>query len=337
MHYPHRIQTLLVAAWFLALTGCSSFVAEKVALAPNADRTEAEILANPYLPDVPDIAVDDRLRVAVPAAYGDGPAELAVWIIDANDEKLAPSPDGLGLVPADAAQPRNTIQPRGTMVLLHGFKHRKTKRVYLEWARLLSAEGFRCVLIDHRGHGDSTGKLVGFGVRESADAVHVLDALEARGQLVEPIGVLGGSLGAASAIQLAARDSRIDTVIAVAPYTRLDAVMESFSEAYTGLAKAVPSGVWKNYAEAVCKRAGVTLDQTDNVKAIAQVKVPVLLIAGASDERVPLQQVQALQDAAPAGSELMTVDGESHNSLGRGVIDPVRDAVLSWIEREMKR
>ncbi len=330
-----RFRFALIASVMLASCGCTSFVAEKVALAPNADRTEADILGRPYLPDVPDIVIDHALRVPVAESHNAGPAELAVWVIEASDERLEPSDDGLGLRLANPEQARNTVEPRGTVVLLHGFKHRKTKRVYLEWARLLSAEGYRCVLIDNRGHGDSTGQLVGFGVIESRDTMQVLDTIEAQGLLQKPVALLGGSLGAATAIQLAAQDGRIDNVIAVAPYARLDSVMESFAEAYTGFAKAVPGGVWENYAQAVCERAGITLEQTDNIAAMARVKVPVLLIAGEADQRVPLKQVQALYTAAPPGSELFTVAGESHNSLGKGVIAPVRDKTLAWLGQEM--
>ena len=329
-----RLRTLglaLLACW---CTACTSFVAKKIALAPNADRTDADIREHPYPPDVPDLVIDRSLRIPVAGSFGSGPAELSVWIIDANDQQLDPSDDGLGFVVADADAQRHTTTTRGTVVLLHGFKHRKSKRVYLEWARLLSTHGYRCVLIDNRGHGDSTGRLVGFGVRESVDTAQVLDALEAQHQLVKPLTVLGGSLGAATAIQLAAQDDRIDTVIAVAPYARLDNVMESFAEAYTGFAKAVPQGVWENYAKAVCKLAGITLDQTDNVKAVAQVKVPVLLIAGEADERVPISQVRAILDAAPPGSELVPVPGESHKTLGKGVIKPVADAVMDWLAKD---
>ncbi|MFN3166656.1 MAG: alpha/beta hydrolase family protein [Phycisphaeraceae bacterium] len=337
MQIPRLALTPALAIGLLLLTGCASFVAEKVAFAPNADRADDDIRANRYPPDVRDIVVDRDLRLPVAGSYGAGPAELSVWIIDANDQALEPSADGLGFVLAHPDKPRQTIEPRGTVVLLHGFKHRKTKRVYLEWARLLATSGYRCVLIDNRGHGDSTGKLVGFGVREADDTAQVLDALEQQGQLVKPLVLLGGSLGAATAIQLAATDDRIDTVIAVAPYARLDEVMESFAEAYTGFARLVPEDTWTRYAEAVCKLAGITLEQTNNIRAAREVKVPVLLIAGESDERVPIKQVRAVLNAAPQGSKLVTVPGESHNSLGKGVIAPVRDAVLEWLEKPATR
>src|SRR5207244_1942766 len=62
-----------------------------------------------------------------------------------------------------------------TVVLLHGYGVAQVARA--PWAVRLAQEGWRCVLVDLRGHGKSTGRRIYFGLRESRDLSQLLDRL----------------------------------------------------------------------------------------------------------------------------------------------------------------
>ena len=84
------------------------------------------------------------------------------------------------------------------------------------WAWRLAQEGGRCVLVDLRGHGQSPGKNIYWGLKESHDMSQLLDELEHQGQLAPPVAVLGDSSGAALALRWKTLDPRVGTVVAIA-------------------------------------------------------------------------------------------------------------------------
>ncbi len=133
------------------------------------------------------LAVTAVRRVAV----GPPPASIALWLID----------------------PPDVVRPRATIIVLHGLNDGKASMVGV--GRALAAAGYRCVLMDLRGHGRSSGKWAIFGVVESRDLSQVIDNLVEQGLQAGPMGIFGTSYGGAAAIQTAGRDSR------VAPWWRL--------------------------------------------------------------------------------------------------------------------
>ncbi len=82
-------------------------------------------------------------------------------------------------------------QPRGTVVVLHGIRDRKASMLPL--GQDLVERGFQALLVDLRGHGASTGAHLTYGVRDREDLSAVLDAVDAQGLLIEPIGVHGAT------------------------------------------------------------------------------------------------------------------------------------------------
>lgn len=106
---------------------------------------------------------------------------------------------------------------RGTIVLLHG--HMDTKEQLLDSGRAFAAAGYRAVLIDMRSRGRSGGAFLSFGVQEARDASQVLDALQAQGVVLGPVGFFGRSYGGATAIEAAAIVSRVRAVVAVSSFS----------------------------------------------------------------------------------------------------------------------
>jgi len=86
------------------------------------------------------------------------------------------------------------------------------------WALRLAEDGWRCVLVDLRGHGKSTGSQITFGIHETRDLSQLLDRLEEDGELARPVSAVGVSYGASLALRWKAADKRVGPAVAVAPY-----------------------------------------------------------------------------------------------------------------------
>ena len=86
---------------------------------------------------------------------------------------------------------------QGVVLLMHGIH--ANRRALVTRAELLSHAGYAVLLFDFQAHSESPGKQITFGYLESRDATAAVDFI--RQQFPgEKIGVIGISLGAASAL-----------------------------------------------------------------------------------------------------------------------------------------
>lgn len=222
-------------------------------------------------------------------------------------------------------------EPKGTIVGLHGFRTDKSV-LALGWGQVLAAYGYRVVLVDLRGHGLSTGDYHTFGRVESEDISRVIDSLESKGWLQGKCVLMGGSYGAAIAIQTAAKDRRIDAVIAMEPYTSLKAISPDLARQTLGLL-AVFLG--KNGAYEVVDKAGkiADFDPDTPLDVVGRIQVPVLFIHGKEDQLIPYQHSQKLKDAARYGT-LLLLENRDHVSLVFKDMYPLKEKIIHWIESE---
>jgi pimeloyl-ACP methyl ester carboxylesterase len=99
------------------------------------------------------------------------------------------------------------------VIALHAYNGDRSGTIY--HADLLADHGYGVLMIDLRAHGQSEGELFPLGWDADRDVYAALDYLQSRpGVDPERIGVLGLSIGAEVALQAAARDSRIQAVVA---------------------------------------------------------------------------------------------------------------------------
>ena len=179
----------LVVAIAIALHfGAREALASAVALAPNSDRARAM----PGSLEMP-VELAKLGAFTVETRVGPPAATLVSWIV----EPRAP-------------------QFKGTVILLHGV--RMDKRSLSPMAVALASDGYRAVLVDLRGHGESSGRYLTYGSVEVQDISSVLDALRDRGLTLGRTGVYGFSYGGAVALELSARDPRITAVVAVSSF-----------------------------------------------------------------------------------------------------------------------
>jgi len=218
--------------------------------------------------------------------------------------------------------------PRGTVFLLHGIGDDKTGLV--DWGARFAAGGWRAVLVDARGHGESTGDWITYGVEESRDLVSVADALADRRRLARPLAVVGVSYGGSTAIQWAARDPRVAAVVAVAAFASFEDVLRATVRRALGPAAGwVPEARIRHVLALAGSVAGFDPDEASAVAAAAALGRPLLLIHGTADEKVPASHAHRLEAAAGPDATLYLVPGAGHAGLWQR--PDVRARVDRWL------
>ena len=325
---------LLILA--MATTGCGNFVARRMAQSPNSYPQWFGSLARVEL------AFDKNFLTNFPARFADvGPpaARLSYRIVEPADYQLqVTSTNRLKhgrpyfTFSFHTTMPGHTnawtAAPRGTVVLLHGYG--LAQFAMAPWALRLAEDGWRCVLVDLRGHGKSTGQQIYFGVQETLDLSQLLDALARDGQVAEPVTAIGESYGAALALRWKGVDPRISSVVAIAPYAVLSNAVLNICHDY---AKWLPSGLVKAGLRKLPSVLKVESDELDPATVLARSPVEALFVAGAADKIARPKDVQKLFEQAAPGSELVVVRQATHEALPY-YFNELAPPVRAWLERQ---
>lgn len=210
---------------------------------------------------------------------------------------------------------------RGTLVYLHGAADNRESSIAT--IQRFVPLGFDVVAYDSRAHGDSGGDICTYGFFEKQDLRRVIDSVEAG-----PIVLIGGSLGAAVALQAAADDPRVHAVVAI----------ETFSDLRTVATERAPffftSGIIARAFQLAEQQAHFNLDAVSPVAAAAKIVVPVLLIHGDADVDTPADHSRRVFAALREPRRLVLVPGASHNgSLQPEVWDQIERWVVDALER----
>jgi pimeloyl-ACP methyl ester carboxylesterase len=213
-------------------------------------------------------------------------------------------------------QCRASITRRGTLVYLHGTADNRTSGAGV--IERFVGRGFDVVAYDSRAHGESDGDVCTYGFFEKQDLHRVLDIVGPG-----PVLLMGTSLGAAVALQEAARDMRVTAVVAA----------ETFSDLRTVATERAPffftSGVIERAFELAEEQGRFRVDAVSPVAAAADLKIPVLLIHGAADTDTRPDHSRRVFAALAGPKRLILVPGARHNESLRG---DVWDDVERWLE-----
>jgi pimeloyl-ACP methyl ester carboxylesterase len=326
---------LLVGLAVTVLAGCvSSILARKVVAPPNKSGIKALFADSPLIANAPlAFAETWKVRVIQPRA------DIAVASVEPGDyglqydlaleypERQPPTIKHLNAYWRPSKE-REPLSPKGTVVLLHGYL--QDKRFVTPWAIRLAQEGFRCALVDLRGHGESTGKHISFGAFEAGDVTAVIDDLAARGWDVSRVGVLGVSYGASVALLAAGRDARVSAVVAFEPYSSAErAVPELMRAAFAQQARGISDQQFTAAHEKQARIAGFQWADADIPAALAKSRAPVLFLHGEADTWLSPEHSRVLMTHAPAGSRLVLAPRDNHVSLPLQVRKFERE-VLEW-------
>lgn len=213
--------------------------------------------------------------------------------------------DGLDL---EAWFVRARGEHRGTVVVFPGNAGNRADRVPLGMA--LADKGYATLLVDYRGYGANPGSPSEEGLIR--DARSALDYLESRSDLdPKRIAYFGESLGSGVAVGLADEEPP-SALILRSPFPSLADVG---SVHYPVLP--------------------VTLllrDRFDNTTKVADIEVPLLVIAGSADRIVPTGLSRDLYEVAQQPKELVVIDGARHNDFALLAGDEMMTEVARFLE-----
>jgi pimeloyl-ACP methyl ester carboxylesterase len=218
-------------------------------------------------------------------------------------------------------QCRTSEARQGTLVYLHGVADNRTSAIGM--IKRFEPRGFDVVAYDSRAHGESEGDACTYGFFEKEDLRLVLDTLPQG-----PIVLLGTSLGAAVALQEAAQDRRVTTVVAA----------ETFSDLRTVATERAPRFFTPRIVERAFTRAErdghFQVDAVSPVAAATQIRAPVLLIHGADDVDTRPDHARRVFAALNGPKRLLLVPGARHNESLRA---DVWTEVETWIDAVLER
>ncbi len=233
---------------------------------------------------------------------------------------------GVAVLEYEPRRPRNV-----TLVVGHGYSSSKHNLDFL--CNFLASHGFAVFSLDFPGHklGASGGKL--HGVDDLIDAMRATVAF-ARSRYEGPVYLLGHSMGAMTALFVAAADRSIAGTIAITsgygrptaidalqskgPSTSSGQVRADFRSSYVdGIALPdLVAGVDERFAQALPRLAGR----------------PQLYIAARRDAMVSPRSVEDLYERAHEPKDFIVIDSD-HTYAG----DNARGEVLQWLNQRHPR
>ena len=223
-----------------------------------------------------------------------------------------PGPARVADADADAARKETDVPSAAApaVVVMHGWGGNAA--LMLPLARPLHEAGYATLFVDARCHGASDDDSFASLPRFAEDTEHAFAWLSAR-EGVDParIALLGHSVGAGAVLFAASRTPQVAAVVSVAAFSHPAAMMRRWLAA-----KRIPEKPIGRYIlDYVQKTIGHRFDDIAPVTTIARIRRPVLLVHGADDEVVPIDeamQIYAMRGDTPV--ELMTLTGD-HESF----------------------
>jgi dipeptidyl aminopeptidase/acylaminoacyl peptidase len=219
-----------------------------------------------------------------------------------------------------------------SIILCHGLGGNRADM--LPQAVLLAKHGYGSLLFDFRAHGQSEGEMVTYGYAETDDVLAAVDHLLSRSD-VDPqrIGILGGSLGAATAIRAAARSTHLKAVVAESAFTSLEDEVASSFTIFSGLPAFPFAPLTVAFAQ---RQTGLHISEVrpiDDIPSIAP--RPIFIIHGTGDDLIPAEQGLRLYEAAREPKELWMIDMMGHESAINLFPDEYEKRVIGFFYRAL--
>lgn len=276
-------------------------------------------------------------------------AYMAATLSRTEREAITSSPKDYGLFYQDVSFPSAEDQltlkgwfipsPGSTraLILVHGMGHHRDApdiKMLLLGSKLVR-QGFSVLQFDLRGYGESEGKRFSLGFYEPRDVRGAVDYLIKRGYAPGHIGVIGWSMGAATAIISTARDPRIGAVVADSGYADLTDILHCQIPKRSHLPDIFTPGI----LEMAKLMYGIDVSKIRPVNAISQIAPRhIMIVHGTADPMVPVKNAFRLFDrvADKNANQLWIVPNVVHAAAFKTRPDVYAQRVSSFFYKELR-
>lgn len=214
-------------------------------------------------------------------------------------------------LPIDAWLIRTDSQPRGTVILFHGVGG--TRMNNIDEANEFRYKGYRVMMLDFRGHGNSGGSTTTIGMREAEEVKLAFDYVEGLGE--KNIFLFGSSMGAVAVARAVAKyQLQPSGLILEMPFYSL----QTYLKARAGQIgfPTQPFAFFTTFWIGVEK--GFNGFSHRMTRYMKEVKCPVLLQWGTLDAYVNEEETGEIFEAtASPRKKLVVYNGAEHESLLR--------------------
>ncbi len=199
--------------------------------------------------------------------------------------------------------------PRGTILLAHGYR----STMLVDFGMVLDmyhSLGMNLLLPEQRAHGQSEGKYITFGVKESGD---MLCWLRYHNELLSdcPVVLSGLSMGASTVMYMLDEElpSNVRAAICDCGFTSPGEIIGDIFKKTVHF----PGGFFVRLADIFARLfAGFSLYEKNTCETLAKNKLPILLAHGTADDFVPCEMTQRAFACCMGEKYLILADGAKH-------------------------
>lgn len=275
----------------------------------------------------PDWDSEAELKKTVYAEFAESIPRARQWLRDHHAEDLEiTSFDGYPLraqwVPAE--------KPMATIILFHGY-HTHHIHDFAGIYGLYHHLGLNLLLVRQRGHGESGGPYITFGVKEHRDVLAWIDHHN-RVHGMDNVFLGGMSMGASTVLFAAGEDlpPNVRGITADCGFSSPADILSHIIRRNYHLPPKLVLPFMEVWARSC---GGFSFYECDSRKTLSRSKTPILFIHGKADNFVPCHMTETAYEACASEKELHLVDGAGH---GRSFLcDPegLKNALADFFRR----
>ncbi len=216
-------------------------------------------------------------------------------------------------------------------IIFHGYRSNPVNDCGGGFA-LSRAYGCNVLLPDHRAHGESSGSVITFGIKERYDCLQWIRYLVDRFGDIKIV-ISGVSMGASTVLMASDLElpENVKGIIADCGYSSPKEIILQES-GKMGFPPKLSAPFIKLSAKLM---AGFDLNEASAVKAVKNSKLPVLIIHGEDDRFVPCSMGHQIYEACTSPKKLLTVKDAGHGlsflidpEKYKKAVNDFKDAVL---------